>query len=95
MSRKRNWSSLIEGTPAYEAVFNGKQIKIGYFTLEYSAHDDEIILQYYNLLWFYTPKKNMPQKEKDILYGDEATVLKGAEKELRHYNSIIKQLQRK
>lgn len=87
--KRRDWSSLIEGTPAYEAYHAARiAIKIGNgFTLTYNNITDEIILAYNGFLWFYYPKKTMTQKWKDILYGDKAICLKAAEKELRRYQN--------
>lgn len=86
--QRRDWSSLIEGTPAYEA-YHAARITFKYdgFKLMYNNLTDELILEYEGFIWFYYPKKNMTQKWKDILYGDREAFLKAANKELRRYNN--------
>lgn len=84
----RDWSSLIEGTPAYEAYHAARIIfKYEDFKLMYNNIIDELVLEYKSHLWYYYPKKNMTQKWKDILYGNREAFLKAANKELRHYNN--------
>ena len=86
---KRDWSSLAEGTPAYEAYHAPRiTFKIGNdFTLMYNNITDELVLEYNGFIWYYYPKKTMTQKWKDILYGDKETCLKAAEKELHRYQN--------